>query len=294
MLGAGAMVYLYAQKDYFFTAPGKDKNDETIAAQEDQPEDIGTLTNDDPWKEIDKLVESYYIKEGVSYKGSVKLIDDNGDKEKIIEQHAFHYSTVGKIMYYQFGNIECITRPGLLLVADNENKLISISEQDINKQGSKKLFDLNEFKKLMEDAKAQAKVTQLGNQKILSIEDITDPQIQGYRIYYDAATYKISKMLIGMMRFSPLNEEEDGIEQAPADIDAAGKTNDVSGESTENEIETYTYYLEIIYDETKLLKVSEKTFDPETKFINKTENKIELKPAFNKYQLILNGEAQTE
>jgi len=291
LLGTGTLIYIYAQKGYLFRKVETKTEDKV---QEDEPvDDIGILTSDDPWIEIDKLVSAYNNKEGVSYKGSVKLIDDNGDKEKIIEEHKFEYSTIGRNMYYRLGNMEFVSKTDLLLVADHNNKFVSVSEQNGATDKTQKLFDIGEFKKLMEQTKAKAKVTQLGDQKILTIENIADPQIQGYRIYYDPGTYKINKMLIGMVRLSPLSDDDSGIDKIPAP--STDKTeNDISasGKSVENEIDTYTYYLEIIYDEMKVLALSEKTFHPENKFIIKVENKFQLTPAFGKYQLISNGDIQ--
>jgi hypothetical protein len=293
MLGSGAMIYIYAQKGYLFKEP-KTKNE--IKVEEKEPvEDTGIITGDDPWKEMDKLVSAYYNKQGISYKGLVKLIDDNGNKEKIIEEHKFEYSTLGQNMYYQLDNMEFVNKPGLILIADHDNKFISVSNQDRPVNEQQKLFDIGEFKKLMEKTNAKAKVTQLGDQKILTIENITDPQIQGYRIYYDPVTYQVSKMLIGMLRLSPLTDDEGGIEETPGAVtNKINNKENISEEPAEDEIETYTYYLEIIYDEMKVLNISEKTFRLESKFIIKKDNKIELMPAFSKYQFINNGSVQNE
>jgi hypothetical protein len=292
LIGAGALVLLYAQKNHFFSN-NKKKAENKIEEQE-LPENIGTLTDDDPWKEIDKLVTSYYNTKGVLYNGNIKLIDDNGDKEKIIEDHKFQYSTLGNSLYYKLGNMEFVSKPDLILVADHTNKFISVSLQNSTEHKTKKLFDIAEFKKLMENSKAQAKVTQLNDQKILTIENIVDPQIQGYRIYYDPVTYRISKMLIGMLRLSPLTDEEDGIDEIPVEPNN-NTDNKTELEGTEdNQIDTYIYYLEITYSKTEILNLNEKTFNPEAKFIKVTANKIELLPAFNKYQLVSSGDIQSE
>jgi len=297
LLAAGTLVYIYAQKGYFFRKQ-ETKTESSVQKEEqasEQEENIGTLTDDDPWKEIEKLVAAYYNKQGVSYKGSIKLIDDNGENEKIIEQHTFQYSVVGRSMYYQVSNMEFVSKAGLVLVADHNNELISVSEPGDQNQKSAKLFDIDIFKKLMEEAKAEARVTQLGDQKILTIESISDPQIQGYRIYYNAATYQVKKMLIGMVRLSPLDNNDGGIDEQPvAPNDKADENKEVDEETSEDEFETYTYYMEIAYEETKTLNTSEKSFAPENKFIVKAKEKIQLTAPFSKYQLIINGSIQNE
>jgi hypothetical protein len=169
-----------------------------------------------------------------------------------------------------------------------------MSPGSVETRKTKKIFDISAFKKLMEESKAVAKVTQLGNEKILTIENIQDPQIQGYRIYYDPQTFHISKMLIGMIRLSPLDEAMDeGIEEIPADADESkseeNNTNKEEAETDEAEIDTYTYYLEIIYAETSILNVTEKTFNPENKFISINNKKAELTKPYIGYQLIINA-----
>lgn len=291
LLGAGTLIYVYAQRGYLFRNSGKKIENKVLV--EEPADDIGTLTDDNPWKEMAKLVQAYYNKHGVSYKGLIKLIDDNNEKEKVIEEQNFEYSVIEQNMYYRLGSTEFVSKNDLVLVADHLNKIISVSRVIHTEDQAKKLFDINEFKKIMEETKAKAKVTQLGNEKILTIENITDPQIQGYRIYYDPKTFRISKMLIGMLRLSPIAEDESGIDKIPGS--AEDKISDEkTGETTEGEIETYTYFLEIIYNEMKPLDLTEKTFNPESKFIIKTGNRIELRPAFSKYQLINNGNSERE
>jgi hypothetical protein len=288
LLGAGGMIYLYAHQGYFIG--GNENNDPA----DEQADDIGTSTNDNPWEEMNKLVHAYYNKQGVSYKGSIKLIDDNGSEEKIIEQHTFEYSIVGQNMYYRVGHMEVVSKTGLSLVADNINQFVSVSLQSSAGNKNTKLFDIDKFKEMMEKTKAEAKVTQLGNQKILTIENIDDPQIQGYRIYYDPGTYQVSKMLIGMLRLSPLNEDDEGIDKIPEADNNTKNTQSNLDQTIEDEIETYTYYVEITYGELKILSISEEAFHPESKFITIAKNRIELTPAFSKYELLDNGAAENE
>lgn len=290
-LAGGTMIFLYAQKGYFFRqstpAAASDK------VTDDREDDIGTLTDDNPWKEMDKLVTAYYSEQGSSFKGTVKLIDDNGDKEKVIEEHPFEYAVLKDNFYYSLDKIDVVQKKNMVLVADHTNRLVSVSYPAAGSRDEKqKLFDIGEFKKIMKERKAEAKVTQLGDEKILTIENIEDPQIQGYRIYYNPQTYKVSKMLIGMVRLTSLDDgEENKTEDAPSD-NITGKTDDNSEteeESADPDIETYTYYLEIIYKESTVLGVTEETFHPENKFILINNNKTELTKPYSNYQLIVNS-----
>jgi hypothetical protein len=293
VLAAGTMIWLYAQNGYLFRKPEQN----TRLPDEEQGEDIGVPTGDDPWKEMDKLVTTYYDKQGISFKGKIKLIDDNAEQEKVIEEHSFEYTVAGENFHYKLGQIEVVNKKDLVLVADHSNKFISVAPVMSAREKPKKFFDITEFKKILEEQKADAKVTQLGEQKILTIENIQDPQIQGYRIYYDPLTYRISKMLIGMVRLSPLSHDEGGIEELPTAIDEKEETVNTgpnTEETGEEEIETYTYYMEIIYSEMKVMGIKEAAFHPENRFFVRSKNKIELTPAYSSYQLISNGETEKE
>ena len=287
-LAAGTMIYLYAQNGYFFKKPSTDKENNVETGE--MADDIGVPTGDDPWKEMDKLVTAYYDKQGVSFKGTIKLIDDNGDKEKIIEEHSFEYAVLNDNFYYSLGQMEVINKKDFVMVVDNANKFISLSSHKSQGEKAKQLFDIKEFKKLMEERKASVQVTQLGDQKILTIENIEDPQVQGYRIYYNPLTNRISKMLIGMIRLAPLEgDEEGGVEELPENANSEKETTIVDqDENSEPEVETFTYYMEIIYADMKILSVKEGAFNPQNKFIRVVNNKIELMPAYSGYQLMNN------
>lgn len=278
VLGVGALVLIYTvavtqnQKKH----AGKENTPlavkDAVQQVEDSVEIIGTPTGDDPWKEISKLVNAYYQKGGIEYKGSVRVIDDNGDKEKMLEEQPFEYTILNNDYYYRLAHMEVVNRKNLLMAVDNENKTISIARNVVMRK-DKSLFDLRAFKKVMEKGNAHALVTQLGEEKVLTIDNINDPDIQGYRIYYSPKTYRISKMLIGMVRLTALEEEEDAHEQT----DNAGNS---------EEIDTYYYYLEVLFTQVQPLTLQENDFNPEQKFIRFDRNSIALTPAFKEYQLL--------
>lgn len=282
-LTGSTLFFLYAQKAYQQQNPPV-----TYVTIEEQTDNIGVLTDDDPFTEMDKLVASYYDKGGAFYKGIVKLIDDNGEQEKILEEYSFEYSVFNEAFHYSLDKMEVVQKKDMLLVVDNTNQIVSVSSiAGAATDKTKKLFDLSEFKKLMAERKAEAKVTQLGNEKILTIENIQDPQVQGYRIYYNPSTFIINKMLIGMVRLSSLEE---------GDTETDSGVNAIEKKATENDddniaegLDTYTYYLEIIYKETKVLHIKEDAYAPENKFIKNNGKSIVLAVPYKNYQLIINN-----
>jgi hypothetical protein len=240
----------------------------TVATDpKDSVEVIGTPTNDDPWKEVAKLAEAYYTKSGIMYKGAVKVIDDNSDSEKVVEEQPFQYTLLGNDYHYQLGNLEVISKKSFLMVIDHINKTISYTQQlPPVKNRQHKLFDMAAFKKIMLKGKVNARITQAGEDKILTIDSINDAVIQGYRIYYSPHTYRINKMLIGMVRPEPL-EKEEAIEEG-----AEGSS--------------YYYYLDISFNTIETLALKEKIFRPEDEFVIIEDRKIVITPAYKDYQLL--------
>ena len=251
---------------------------DTTITGEDSVEVVGIPTDDDPWKELEKIVSAYYAKTGIRYKGTIKAIDDNGEKEKVLEENAFEYTMLGKSFHYKLGNIECVQNEKSILLVDHANKTIAWSpgivysgnSSDGDRQTNvNKLFDIKAFKKTMLDQKANARVTQTDNEKILTIDKITDPSIQGYRLYYSPQTYRIHKMLIGMARLSPLEGTE---------------------EETSEGLDEYYYYLDVDFTAIDVLSLNEKQFKPENRFIKITKGKLEPMPAYSEYKILNNGE----
>lgn len=242
----------------------------------DSVEIMGTPTGDDPWNEVSKLVNAYYPSGGIEYKGVIKVIDDNGDTEKVIEEQPFEYTILNTDYYYRLADMEIVNKKNLLIAIDNTNKTISLAK-NVVLQKNKKVFDIRAFKKVMQKGKVHAMVTRMGNEKVITIDSINDPDIQGYRIYYSPETYQVHKMLIGMARLSPLEDENDSQEEINEPINNTEK---------EPGITTYYYYLELLFTQIKPLALQIKDFNPEHKFMQITKDSITLTPAYKDYQLL--------
>lgn len=262
----------------------KEKKEEYKTVSVMDESGIGIPTDDDPWLEMEKLVKAYYGGEQqVTYHGKMRLMDDNEEKQKLVEELSFEYSSCKGDYYYRMGQLECVTRDNFILLVDHDSRTVAISPVTPAKNKSAGILSMEEFKKILEQKISGAKITQSGNDKILTVNNIQDPTIQGYQVYYDPSTYQIKKMIIGMIRLSPLDEKNN---TAITDTDEkpAEETNKGAGEETE--IEAYSYYLEIRYDKTERIPVSGKEFKPEQKFIRFKDGKAELQPAFVGYRLL--------
>lgn len=255
--------------------------DSTVAGNEDSVEVIGTPTGDDPWKEVTQLVSAYYSKTGMSYKGTINVIDDNEEKEKVIEKHSFEYSILNNNYYYRLAHMELVNKKNYLVAVDHENKTVSLAP-GANLHKANKTFDIRNFKKILEKKQAHATITQLGEEKILTIDNIGDPDIQGYRIYYSPQNYRIHKMLIGMVRLSPLEDESDDQNTG----EEKNNANEQADTNNEDGITSYYYYLEVLFTEVQPLELNEKDFNPENKIIQVNNGSVSLTPAFKEYQVL--------
>lgn len=241
---------------------GEDKND-------DKSDDRGTPTGDDPFTELGQLVNTYYKGDQISLKGTVRLIDDNYEEDKLIGEYPFSYQYNAGDFYYSLDSMEFISQQEKLLAVDHRGKSITLSSAG-GMKNIPGLFNIGDFRKLVEAQKASAEVTQSGNLKMLTLENIQDPQIQGYRIYYDPSTYAITKILIGMVRPGPLEETENE------------KKDNTANEM--GDIYAYSYYMEINYNSREVL--GRKTaFNPLARFIFSQGNAFNLQPAYTTYEL---------
>lgn len=248
---------------------------------EDSVEVIGTPTGENPWKEMANLIKEYYNRKGIRYSGTIKVIDDNQPIEKVIEEQPFEYSIINGLYYYRLGPMELVCKKNFLLSVDNDNKTISFSKNVIFHTGGHKVFDVRTLKKLLQKGGAHAQVTQNGDEKILTIDHIADPNIQGYRIYYSPQTYKVHKILIGMLRLNSLDDE--------AGVDGNQQSTSVqnSVDSTDNLITTYSYYLEVLFSQIQHLSLQENEFNPENKFITAVNDTgVLFTPAYKDYQIL--------
>jgi len=263
--------------------------DETV--KEDEIENLGEPTGDDPWKEIEKIVSAQNEKDKqIDFYGTIKVIDDNGDHEKILEEHDFSYSLFRDNYYYKLASMEVVSKSDLILAADHTNKLIAVAPQQPSGKKTS-FFDITEFKKLLEDQKANAVITQLGDEKIITIDSIQNPSVQAYRIYYNPVTYNINRLLVGMLRLSPLeNDEITSISEPAPDEPVEERSEKTEKENADEppgdiEIEAFTYYVEIIYSRTERKPMTLREFKPEEKFIHRNGKQIELTEAFANYEL---------
>jgi hypothetical protein len=244
-------------------------------------------TDDDPWKEIENIVKHYYSKEGIGYSGTMKLMDENKDDEKVLEEMKFDYTLLGDEYYYKMGNFEVVNKNNFVLAVDNDSKTIALSYQPPSSVKAQ-LFNPTEFKKLAEQKGAATKVTQAGGEKIITIDSIQDPQIQGYRIYYSPSTYQIHKIEIGMVRLSPVDGDEDNSDQEQTSKPSVDSKD--QNKEDDSEPGAYTYLLEVTYSSIKSLSLRKDEFNPENKFITVTKNNIQLTPAYSNYTLLNSGE----
>lgn len=271
-----ALVLLYGRA---VTQTAESKKEKAISpvAHTDST-DLEEPTQDDPWAEFDNLVKTYYAKTGILYQGTMKVIDGNGDSDKVLEEKKFEYTCFNNEYSYSLSPLEVVSKKNFTVIVNHDDKMIAVAPKIAKGKRSKDLLGLDAFKTMIEQQKAKIKVTKLGSEKILTVDGIVDPQIQGYRIFYSPGTYKIHKMLIGMLRLSSLDGDS-GKNEDPQDN--KGEKNLVDADSAQE----YVYYLEIDYSAAKQLSLQRGDFNPEKRFLNIEGKNISLTPEFKGYEL---------
>lgn len=248
-------------------------------------ENIGTVTGDDPWMELDKLVKTYYNENGMINKGKIRVIDGNGNEDKVLEEYSFEYTFAGdNDYYYTIGSLEVVSKKNFLLIADHPGKRIAITHHP-GAQEKKSLFSIADFRDLVTRQQGHIQVTRLENQKMITIDDLKDPRIQGYRLYYDPNTYRLRKILVGMERLSALTDDTNEGSLTTSEKNINGNK-DVSTDSTATGIEPYVYYIEMNYSQVEALHINKEEFHPELKFIKGNKGHEELMPDYRTYELL--------
>lgn len=261
----------------------KEKEEQELVKDDEQP------THDNPWAEMEKLMAAYDSKEGITYTGLIKLIDANEEKDKVLEETPFEFTLLDNEYHYKLSNVEMVNKKNFVLLVEHTTKSIALTPKSATST-PEVLFNREAFKKLLLERKAQAKVSATKSEKIITIDSIQDPQIQGYRIYYSPETYRIHKIEIGMLRFSPLqvgDADSDGEAETLEESESTGTAApDESAPEEEEGLDTYVYFLEIIYTDARTLTLSKEEFHPEKKFIQTVNHTIQLTPAYQEYTLV--------
>ncbi len=270
------------------TQPGRFVRKESMKLQQDTL-DLGALTNDDPWRELELLVDHYYNDyEATRYVGTMRLLDDNSEKEKVLEQKDFMLEMVKDEYYYKLDSIECVSKSDFTLIVDHKEKLIAFAP--IFREGRNNVFDFSALRRMMMEQNVQAKVREKNGKKILTIDSIPHPEIKGYQVYYDPLSYKVEKLLIGMSRFTSLtdagNEEKEVGGEFGSDIE---NRNDINHEELNmGSISTYNYYIEIEYTRKQEFK-TKSLYNPESRFVEfRNANGFEPLPEYQDYEFIKN------
>jgi len=245
-------------------------NFETISVISDK----GTQISEDPWTELEKLMGAYYDKEmAVRYSGHMRLVDNNGEKEKVIEEMEFMFQYYNGEYYYRMGALECVNKKKMTLVVNHTDKTIAITNSNDSKESTTPLINFASFKELLKEKAGEVKVSSDGTQRILTVNNIQDPSIQGYQIYYDPVDYSIKKMIIGMIRLSPIEPAEGN----GTEVDSTGGDSDVEG---------YSYNLEVYYDVRQKKEPKGLDKNPEDQFVQRSGSSYILNKNFSDYRFL--------
>lgn len=232
-----------------------------------------TSVDADPWEELQQITDAYSHPSGISYKGQIKVIDASGDQEKVLEETPFEYTLHGDAYHYLLGDVEMVRKNNLGLLVNHSAKVIALTPKASSGAGP---FDLNDFRKQLENAKATLKVSELNGDRVLTVDELADPTIQGYRVFYAPDSYRIRRVELGMQRLSPLEEGEADRLELPTDASSTEPT----------ELRVYTYFVELNFSSVQPLNLKKGEFRPEVKFITYDQHTLKLTPAYSAYTLL--------
>lgn len=256
----------------------------------------GTLTNDDPWTEMNKIAERYLNNNLLSLSGNIKLYDY--ESSKLIEEQKFSYSKSAKFWLYTLGSIETAANDKYTVAVDHSENVVAVSKTR-NLSASIQAFDIEKLKKLLSDNEASARVLQNGNQKILVVNNIIYEDIANYKIYYDPDTYRVSKIIMEMSTTDDFNPDDSDADSAKSAGENKTENDEVSDEAetntqsqqmdslTENAIpgiQFNDYTVEINYVQEKQLPPTAN--DPVKKYVTIKDKMIMLTDQFKNYELI--------
>lgn len=266
------------------------KQQEPVKVDQDTVEE-GELTNDDPFVEMNNIAMVYTEKKYISLSGDIRLYDEENE-DKLIEKENFAYTVNGGRNYScEIGKTSIISDDNLNLFVDHENKLISLSPQQIQGQAAY-LFNIDTLKSIAKKEGATMAVRKLNDEKILVVNGGTG-EVQGYRLYYSPGTFKINRvvMLIATVNnYGAEQEENDG-------ETASGKENETTGDKSETAttdtslidgndlgINLYTYRMEITYRST-VMTDPKPDYHPSRQFISVINKRVELAQSFRDYEI---------
>lgn len=202
-----------------------------------------------------------------SLQGVIRLIDDNGETEKELEKTAFTWLFTSDHFAYTIDSITVIQEPGISLMINHSLKNMYLSSVAPASEN----YTIQSVLKTLQEEHAHVQVSTDGQYKMLTIDSLLRPDIQGYKIFVDPDSYEIRKVLIGMVRLNSL-------------VDAPK----ISANNADNPgLNTYTYYLEISYTEKKFIDMG--AIPAINNFIlwsNRKDFEGKLQPAYHDYELI--------
>ena len=239
--------------------------------------------DEDPWNDLQQIVHALQSRDGITYSGTILLVDETGENRKLIEKSPFTYTVFNDAFYYSLGGVEVISKEHFTLLVDHGSKTIALTKKMHAEKTAP--FNVDAFQKLLDQRESTIRLAQLDTERILTIDHIMDPVIQGYRVYYNPRTYRVRKIEIGMASLSAIsNEKEEHLDVGSDQINTAS---DEGGDA----IKTYTYYLEIEYKDISKWQGKKASFLPENEFITGTSHHIHLTNSFKDYTF-LNAENQ--
>lgn len=244
--------------------------------------EFGKPTGEDPAAEMERISKWYNPAHTTVFNGFFRLYDEKDARPKLIEEKQFQFSLdSNRNCNYEVGGIEVINNNRYSLTVDNNNKFVFLTKSSPGQGKEAQFFDIAAFEKILKETGAEAEVTKLGEDKILTVKNIKDPTVHGYAIYYSPVDYRIKKIVLVMWQLAPLT---DIASNSRNDNDYAKDQLEDARNSKETETPGHHYKLEISYsgiDSSMNIKAR-----GQDKYVHITNNRAELTEEYSGYEFI--------
>jgi hypothetical protein len=145
---------------------GKKASDEKIA---DEPADSRKVTGDDPWKELEKIYQSFNDGKNISYSGKIKLQEE--DEDKVLEETPYSCEVNGGFYHYTIDSVEMIYNREISLNIYHREKIMILGRGKQVVKNWWSFSSIDSIKKYAMLDSAEVKVMQEGTLKLISVEN---------------------------------------------------------------------------------------------------------------------------
>jgi len=255
----------------------------TVDTPTDETGDKRRVTGDDPWKELENIYRVFNEGKNVFYSGKITLQDE--DDDKLLEEVPYSCEINGPNYHYTIDSVEMIYSGEIALNVYHREKLMVLGKGKVQVKNWWTFSSIDSVRKYAMLDSAEVKVMQDGSMKLISVENTGNPDIYAYEMYYDPATYRLSRLVIFFASLDDF-ESQDGIVSEEKPAIEKPQNEDAEENEESNTIYVAAYRMQLIYENFSV-REGLKDFAPENKFISINKKKLTINDEYKDYRVIV-------